>query len=59
MKIELTEKERVELIEFLSRVDLKGFEVPAYVNIASKINHPMLEKIGYQLVPIIKDNIKK
>jgi hypothetical protein len=46
MKIELTEKERANLIVFLQRVNLTGAEVPAYVEIVSALNKPFLDKIS-------------
>jgi hypothetical protein len=40
MKIELTEQQLKNLQAFLQRVDLKGAEVPAYVEIMNMLNNP-------------------
>lgn len=45
MNIELTEKQRENLIVFLQRVDLKGSEVPAYMEIAAALNKPFEDAI--------------
>lgn len=45
MNIELTKEQRENLIVFLQRVDLKGSEVPAFMEIAAALNKPFLEKI--------------
>lgn len=36
--MELTEQQKKNLLSFLSRVDLKGSEVPAFVEIINAIN---------------------
>ena len=41
MKIELTEQQLNNLQVFLQRVDLKGNEVPAYVEIIQALNNPL------------------
>lgn len=38
MKIELTEEQKSNLLVFLGRVELKGAEVPAFVDIYNAIN---------------------
>ena len=40
MNIELTEQQLNNLQEFLKRVDLKGSEVPAFVEIVNALNNP-------------------
>lgn len=45
MKIDLTEKELTNLQAFLSRAQLSGAEVPAYIEIQMKLNNPIIEKV--------------
>lgn len=45
MKIELTEQLLNNLQIFLQRVDLKGNEVPAFVEIMNALNKPTVEKV--------------
>lgn len=40
MNIKLTEQQLNNLQAFLQRVDLKGAEVPAYVEIMNTLNNP-------------------
>jgi hypothetical protein len=44
MKIDLTGNELENLKAFLSRVDLKGAEVPAYIEIQMKLNNPSIDE---------------
>lgn len=44
MKIDLTEKELTNLKAFLSRTQLTGAEVPAYIEIQMKLNSPLADE---------------
>ena len=46
MKIDLTEKELANLKAFISRTQLSGAEVPAYIEIQMKLNNPIIEKVS-------------
>lgn len=43
--ITLTAKQRENLVKFLQRVELKGFEVPEYVEIVAVLNKPILDEL--------------
>lgn len=44
MKIELTEQQLNNLQVFLQRLDLKGNEVPAFVEIMNALNKPVIDE---------------
>lgn len=44
MKIKLTEQQLNNLCIFLERVELKGNEVPAYVEIRNALSNPIIEE---------------
>lgn len=43
--ITLTERQRENLINFMQRLNLKGHEVPAYIEIVGALNKPFLDEI--------------
>ena len=43
MKYEISEQAKNNLLVFLQRTDLKGNEVPAYVEIINILNNPIIE----------------
>lgn len=43
MKYEISEQVKNNLLVFLQRTDLKGNEVPAYVEIINILNNPIIE----------------
>ena len=53
VKIEISEEQRRNLLGFLNRVDLKGAEVPAYVDLINTINKEQVtqNKSEEQLTP--------
>ncbi len=46
--ITLTAGQRENLIKFMQRVELKGFEVPEYVELVAVLNKPILDKMAEQ-----------
>lgn len=54
-KVEFTKKERENLIEFLMRATLTGAEVPAYLEIAQKLNMPFLVAMNALLIKKVKE----
>lgn len=44
MYIKLTEPQRKNLIEFMSRTTMTGKELPAYIELVEIINRPISEK---------------
>lgn len=43
MKYEITDQEKANLIVFLNRVDLKGSEVHAFVELLNALQNPLSE----------------